>query len=135
MARIRETIQIAADPDRVWDVAGDPGRIADWLPLLSSSRVDGDARECTMKDGGELRERILEHSDEDHVYSYEILEGPMPIRSYRSRFSVEGHDGHSHVDWEAEFEPERPEQEAELVEMLTKTYREGLESLRGRLEA
>jgi protein-tyrosine phosphatase len=135
MARIHETIQIEAEPDRVWDAAGDPGRIADWLPLLTSSRIDGDSRECTIKDGGELRERILEHSDEDRSYSYEILEGPMPIRSYRSRLSVEAHNAHSHVDWEAEFEPEQPEQESALADMFTKTCREGLESLRERLES
>jgi len=135
MAHIHETIQIEADPDHVWSVAGDPGRIADWLPLLSSSRVDAGERECTMTNGGELKERILEHSDEQRSYAYEIVQSPLPLRSYRSRFSVAGHQGHSHVDWEADFDPERAEQEAELVDTFSQTYRDGLESLRQRVES
>lgn len=78
--------------------------------------------------GAELKERILEHSDEQRSYSYEIVEAPMPVRSYRSRLSVRGHGDHSHVEWEAEFEPE-------LVEAFSRTYREGLENLRQRFEA
>jgi carbon monoxide dehydrogenase subunit G len=135
MAHIHEEIEIHAAPGDIWALAGDPGRIADWLPALSSSRAAGDKRECTMTNGAELKERILEHSDEERSYNYEIVDAPMPVRSYRSRLSVQGHDGHSHVHWEAEFEPEDAEQEAELLEMFTRTYRDGLESLRDRLEA
>lgn len=135
MAHIHETIEVDADPQQVWAIAGDPGRIADWVPALSSSREEAGQRECTMTNGAELKERILEHSDEERSYTYEIIEAPVPLRSYRSRLSVHGHDSHSHVDWEADFEPEQPEQEAELVEAFTQTYREGLESLRSRLES
>lgn len=135
MARIHESIEIGAPPEEVWDVAGDPGRIADWLPILSSSRAEAGARQCTMVEGGVLEERILEHSDDERYYTYEIAEGPLPLRSYRSRLAVEGHGDHSHVDWQAEFEPESAEQEAELVETFTTTYRDGLESLRQRVES
>lgn len=135
MTHIHEEIEIHAAPGEIWAVAGHPGRIADWLPVLTSSHAEGSARECTMVNGAELKERILEHSDEQRFYSYEILEAPMPVRSYRSRLSVHGHDGDSHVQWHAEFEPEDAEQEAELVEMFTQTYRDGLESLRERFEA
>ena len=133
MAQIHETITVDAEPQQVWDVVGDPGRIADWLPALTSSAAEGGERACTMANGAELKERIVEHSDQERFYTYEIVEAPIPIRSYRSRLSVRGHDAHSHVDWEAEFEPQEAGQEAELVEMFTQTYREGLESLRERL--
>lgn len=134
MAHVHEEIEINASPDEIWPLAGDPGRIADWLPALSSSRAEGSARECTMVNGAELKERILEHSDEQRSYSYEIVEAPVPLRCYTSRLSVHGHDGHTHVVWDADFEPEDAEQEGELVEMFTQTYREGLESLRERFE-
>ena len=135
MPHIHEEIEIQASPDEIWPVAGNPGRIADWVPALSSSHAEGSARECTMVNGAELKERILEHSDAQRSYSYEIVEAPVPLRSYRSRLSVHGHDGHTHVVWEAEFEPGEPEQEAELIETFKRTYREGLESLRERFEA
>ena len=135
MAHIHETIAVEVDPQQVWEIAGDPGQIADWVPALSSSREEAGHRHCTMTNGAELEERILGHSDDERSYEYEIVEAPMPIRSYWSRLSVHGHDGHSHIDWQAEFEPEQPEQEAELVDAFTRTYREGLESLRRRLES
>lgn len=59
----------------------------------------------------------------------------MPVTSYRSRFSVEGHDGHSHVEWKADFAPQAPEQEDELTQAFSSLYREGLESLRDWLES
>jgi hypothetical protein len=33
----------------------------------------------------------------------------------RSRLTVEEHDGHAHVDWVAEFEPQRPQDEGGLA--------------------
>ena len=58
----------------------------------------------------------------------------MPLRSYRSRLTVHGHDGHAHLDWVAEFEPQQPGHEEQLAEAFAATYRSGLEELRGRFE-
>ncbi len=134
MARVSESIMIEADPDEVWELAGDPARIAEWVPSLASATADGDQRTCTLDDGGELVERIVQRSEEDRFYEYEIVDAPLPLRSYRSRLTIEGHDGHAHVDWVAEFEPQRPEQEGELTAAFGATYRSGLEGLRARLE-
>lgn len=134
MAQVHETIEIQASPDQVWSVAGDPGRIGDWLPALAGSTVEGDRRTCTTEDGAELEERILEHSNDQHYYTYEITRAPFPVTSYRSRLGVEGHHDHSHVTWEAHFEAESPGQEAELVETFSDIYRQGLENLRANLE-
>lgn len=135
MPELTETITISAPVDEVWELAGDPGRIAEWLPLLESSQLDGDRRDCTMKDGQKLVERITEHSEDGHSYSYEILDSPMPLRSYRSRFALEGHGGHTHVNWVAEFEPEAAEAEDELRTSFATAYREGLERLAELAEA
>ena len=135
MTLVHETIQIEADPRRVWDLAGDPGRIAEWVPGLASSSAEGDERRCALVDGGELVERIIERSEEGRFYEYEIVDAPMPLRSYRSRLTVQGHDGHTHVDWVAEFEPQQAGHEEQLAEMFAATYRSGLEQLRAQLEA
>lgn len=135
MATVEETVEIAASPEEVWSLAGEPGRIAEWVPALNASESDGSERACTLANGAELRERILAHSDAERYYAYEIAEGPMPVSSYRSQLSVEGHGDHSHVHWIAEFEPESAEQEAELVETFGGIYRNGLNSLRELVEA
>jgi hypothetical protein len=115
--------------------AGDPARIAEWVPALASATAEGDERRCTLEDGGELVERIIERSDAERFYEYEIIDAPMPLRSYRSRLTVHGHDGQSHVDWIAEFEPQQAGREEQLAEAFAATYRSGLEELRERLEA
>lgn len=133
MTTVTKSAQIDAPAEAVWRVAGDPGRIADWLPALATSELNGDRRSCTLVDGGAIEERILEHSEAERRYRYEILDGPMPVSSYVSTLSVDGHDGHSHVSWKAEFEPEDPSQEAELREAFEQIYSEGLEALAQRV--
>lgn len=134
MAHVHQETTVHARAERVWGLAGDPGRIAEWLPSLAASELEGDVRRCTLVDGGELRERILEHSDSERAYSYEITDSPLPIRAYRSRLSIEGHDDHTHVVWQADFEPEDPRQSDELTSMLHELYGQGLATLRHQLE-
>lgn len=134
MPEFQETIDIEAPADAVWDVAGRPGRIADWLPALTTSELTGSERHCTLTNGAELEEKIIEHSDDERRYTYEIVSGPMPLASYRSTFAVDGADGRSRIEWGAEFETEQPEQADEVADMMRQTYREGLESLRDRVE-
>ena len=134
MPSVQQDIQIDASPTQVWQVAGDPGRIADWLPALESSSVAGDRRSCTLAEGGDIEEKILEHSDADRRYRYQILDGPLPVSSYESIFAVADHDGHAHVTWTAEFEPEDAGQEQELVETFEEMYSSGLEALKPQVE-
>lgn len=135
MEQINETITIDADPDRVWAVAGDVANIADWLPALASSSVDGDQRSCTTVEGADLTERIVERNDAERYYVYEITASPMPVSSYRSVLSVSGHDGHAHVAWSAEMEPAGDASATELEQTFKQIYRNGLENLRDRVQA
>jgi len=48
--------------------------------------------------------------------------------------SIDGHDDHSHVVWEAEFEPQDPQGADELTSTLQELYRQGLATLRHQLE-
>ena len=134
MPQINESITIDADPDRVWAVAGDPATISEWLPAIATSSVDGEQRSCTTVDGADLHERIVERSDDDRFYVYEITDSPMPLASYRSRLSVDGHAGHSHVTWTADFEPAEGRDAGELEATFSQIYRDGLESVRSQVE-
>ncbi len=134
MPQINESITINADPGRVWAVAGDPATISEWLPAIASSSVDGERRSCRTVDGADLHERIVEQSDEGRFYVYEITDSPMPISAYRSRLAVSGHGDHSHVTWAAELEPAEGGDAAELEATFSQIYRDGLESVRSRVE-
>lgn len=130
MATIHETIAIDAPPDRVWALAGEPAIIDRWLPALSSSRLDGDERSCTMVDGARLTERIVERDDSERYYAYEIMDSPMPLASYRSVLAVQGYGAQSHVSWSATFEALDSAASDELERAFSRIYRDGLESLR-----
>jgi len=100
MTKINESMTIQADADRVWAIVGDLGTISNWLPAIAKSSVDGDQRSCTTVDGADLQERIVERSDAERFYVYEITDSPMPLASYRSRLGVEAHGDHSrHGTW------------------------------------
>lgn len=131
---VSESITVHGSPDTVWAIAGDPGAIGGWVPALAESSFNDGERVCTTGDGAEIRERILAHSDADRSYTYEIVASPLPLRSYRSTLAVHGHGDHSHVSWEAQFEALEEEQEPELEAMFSGLYREGLASLRDRVE-
>ena len=50
---------------------------------------EGDAtfRTLTLKDGGKIKEKLLE--SDDTSYSYEIIESPLPVKNYKAKLSVE----------------------------------------------
>lgn len=135
MGHVSEEITVHAAPEKVWELAGDPGRIADWLPALTSSRLDGDQRHCTLQEGGELNERIIARSDAERSYTYEIVDGPLPVTSYRSTLSVSGHEDHAHVTWAADFEAQEPSADSELEDTLGGMYQQGLAALRDKVES
>ncbi len=135
MATLTESIDIGADPDSVWTVVGSPDGFSDWHPAIETSPVSDGVRRCTLVGGGDLVEPIGEHSDDGRFYVYDITEGPFPVRSYRSKIAVEETDGGSRVVWQADFEPEDPGSEQELIETFAGIYRAGLDALRDRFEA
>ena len=129
MVRIRQTIEIQAPADEVWRVLGRPERIADFHPHVVAARLEGTLRACTLVDGSEVVERIVEHSVVHRFYTYELAGALDSLRGYRACLAVRGHGDHSHVDWDAELEPARAD-DAALVAGLEDTFAEGLEHLR-----
>jgi hypothetical protein len=45
---INESMVISASPEAVWSIGGDPGTVADWLPAIEKSHLDGDIRHATL---------------------------------------------------------------------------------------
>ena len=78
--------------------------------------------------------RPAERSDAERFYVYEITDSPMPIASYRSRLAVSGHGDHAHVTWTADFEPAEGGDADQLEATFSQIYRDGLESVRSRVE-
>jgi hypothetical protein len=107
---LTESIVAAATPDAVWRIGGDVANIADWIPAIEKSHLAGDLRQSTFADGGgDATERIIERDDAERYYIYEYVTGPLPLESYRSRFTVRAHAEGAEVVWTAEFRAGSPE--------------------------
>ena len=134
MAQVKVTHEFNATADHIWSLIGDPADLSNWHPAIANSQVAGKQRNCSLADGGEISEEILNHDDNARTYTYRIVDSPLPIRDYVSTLSVEpGRTGGSSVTWEAEFEPEGIEAE-QLRAMLSGLYDAGLSALETRIQ-
>lgn len=97
------------DPAEVWALIGDFCAIKNWHPAIADCEQteEGGAtfRTLTLKGGGKIKEKLT--GTEETSYSYEITEGPLPVKNYKATFSVEEDEDtpdRSEVEWEATFD-------------------------------
>ena len=92
MARGHASSVINAPIEKVWARIRDFNGLPRWHPGIAKSEIEGGEpanqpgciRVLTLKDGGVVRERLLEMSDMGHHYSYAILSSPLPVANYRA---------------------------------------------------
>lgn len=56
---VRHHVHIKRPADDVWEMAGDPARLAEWFPGIVSCTVEGSVRTLTLGTGMVLPEEIL----------------------------------------------------------------------------
>ena len=124
-------MDVAAPPDAVWPLAGDPGRIGEWFAPVVACEMDGDRRTVTMGSGAVLVERI-ERDDAARSYSYTVLSGIPGLTSHKATIRVVEAPGGSRVLWSqtATSEVEGYDIESRLGGVMTA----GLERLRDIVE-
>lgn len=103
MATVSLRQEYAQSPAAVWAIVGDPADAARWIPSLDTSRLDGDVRHVVFTDGNPARERIVSHDDENRTYTYEYIDGPLPLAKYVSTIRVDAEGSGSVISWDAEF--------------------------------
>jgi hypothetical protein len=118
MARSYASTAIDASADQVW------ARIRDFngMPVWHSGMVatceiedakaddqTGGIRSSTLTNGEHLRERLLEHSDEDRSYTYNFEKKPFDVDNYLATIWVTRvADGdRSFVEWWTTFDYDR----------------------------
>jgi hypothetical protein len=123
---------VPADADDVWRVIRNFDGLPAWHPAIAGSEIEpgpaagevGAVRSLAMAGGGgTVREQLVSLDDTDRSYTYDMLDGPFPIRSYRSTVRVAPitATGESFVEWWAVYDAEAGD-EAEL----NKTFGEGV---------
>jgi mxaD protein len=99
--------------EEVWALIGNFDSLDTWHPAVVKLEASGDGgvgsyRTLTLPDGGTLKEKLLENSQEDMSYSYSIESGVLPVANYTSTLSVRpaAHlPGQSIVLWSSRFDP------------------------------
>lgn len=95
-------------PPEIWAVVGDFCAIKDWHPAAADCVIekDGDVvyRIITLKGGAKLKEKLT--GKDDLSYSYEIVDGPLPVKNYKSRLWLEVDDepDRSVILWQSDFD-------------------------------
>jgi ligand-binding SRPBCC domain-containing protein len=91
MMHVYRSMVIDAPISKVWAAVRRFDGVANWNPGVTAARMEsggptetGHIRHLDIVDGTVFRETLLAHSDAEHFYSYDIVEGPLPVTGYRS---------------------------------------------------
>ncbi|MEI5680738.1 SRPBCC family protein [Mesorhizobium sp. CCNWLW179-1] len=127
MPKIYVSSMINAPAAEVWKLVRNFNGLPTWAPFVSESRIEQNAqpdqigciRNFRLKDGGQIREKLLALSDYDLSCSYAILESPMAVENYVATLSLTPiTDGNAtFAEWQAEFDC-APERETALMQQI-----------------
>jgi len=142
MAKVYASTVIPAPPDAIWTVVRDFNALPAWTPFVAESRIEqnkpsdqvGCIRNFRLKDGGRIREQLVELSDYEMSFGYTILESQMGVENYYATFRLSPVTDvdHTFAEWDAEFDA-APEREDALVEQIGRNvFAAGLQALKQR---
>ena len=141
--KVMRSVIIEAPLERVWQLVRNFDAVVKWNPGVTGARMEsgspttiGSVRRLDIVDGTVFRETLLAHSDLEHFYSYDIIDGPLPCSNYLSthRF-LPITDGNLTLGiWSGEFACDRADEKS-LEEIVgDRIYRDGMLGLNQHLK-
>jgi hypothetical protein len=130
---VKKRREAPGKPAEVWAVVGDFCAIKDWHPAVAECEQieeGGDTfRILTLGDGGKIKEKLTD--SDDTSYSYEIIEGPLPVKNYEATLEVGEDDEPDRVEieWEAEFDADGVE-DAEATKIISGIFNDGVTGIK-----
>jgi mxaD protein len=146
---VSEVIAVKADPEKVWNFVKPFDSLPKWHPVFATAEIVsgtndkvGSVRALTIKDGPTFTEELLAVNEQAMAFTYNILEGPLPIDRYVSTMSVKPDgQGGSIVTWVGVFSRKNPrdnvadaENDAAGLALITGAYQAGLQNLKKLME-
>lgn len=135
MAKVKMTTEIKVPANEVWKLIGGFNALPDWHPAIEKSETEGEGegavRRLSLAGGGTVVERLERIDENERLYSYSIVDSPLPISNYVATIRVreQGDGAATVVEWSSEFQPEGvPENEA--MKSIQAIYDAGFENLR-----
>lgn len=140
MIRVYTSSVIDAPAGTVWQRIRDFNALPQWHPGIAESRIEngeaadkvGCVRNFRLRDGGQIRERLLALSDFEYSCTYAILESPMGVENYTATLKLTPvtDGGRSFAEWSAEFDC-APARERELSELVgQQVFQGGFDALK-----
>ena len=130
---VKKRIEAPGLPPEVWAIAGAFCQIKDWHPAVAECEEtkEGDVtfRTLTLKDGAKLKEKLT--GTEDLAYTYEIVEGPVPVKNYTSKLWVEEDDepDRTIIYWQSDFDANGASDE-EAKKIITGILGDGVKGIK-----
>ncbi len=134
MSKVSLKSNLPATPDAIWKLVGGFNALPDWHPAIAKSEITTEGnttfRRLTLAGGGSILEKLEKSDDDEHRYSYSILESPLPVANYSGTIRVtEAAGGGSTIEWSSEFDPQgAPETDA--VQAIQGIYQAGFDNLK-----
>jgi len=132
MAKINMKTDLNVAPDEVWKLIGGFNALPDWHPAVEKSELEeeGSMRRLSLAGGGTIVEKLVSVDDKERVYSYLIIDSPLPVTNYEATIRVKDDgEGNTSVEWSSEFEAEgAPENEA--MDVIAGIYQAGFDNLK-----
>jgi len=132
MAKIDMKIDLNVAPDEVWKLIGGFNTLPDWHPAIEKSELEeeGSMRRLSLVGGGTVVEKLLKLDDKERVYSYSIIDSPLPVANYVATIRVKDDgEGNTTVEWSSEFVAEGAA-ENEAMDVIAGIYQTGFDNLK-----
>ncbi len=119
----------------IWATVSEFCSIKNWHPAVADcqeSKEGSDTyRVLTLKDnGGTIKEKLT--GSDDTSYSYEIVEGPLPVKNYSAKFWVEPDErdpSRTVIHWDATFDA-NGKSDDEAKKIISDIFFAGLRSIK-----
>ena len=143
---MRNTVYISdvinAPIEKVWGVMRDFNDMPSYHPAIKKSEIEGDRRSdqlgCVRRltlGEGFVREVLLCLDDRDYVFTYEIIDGTLPVRDYvagvRLQRITEGN--RTFAEWWADFEVVGADRDAMIAHIGNNVFAVGLRGVASKL--
>jgi len=133
---------INAPIEKVWAVMRDYNDMPSYHPGIKKSEIEGDhpsdqvgcVRRLTLGEGF-VREVLLCLDDRNYVFTYEIIEGTLPVRGYvagvRLHRVTEGN--RTFAEWWADFEVVGADRDAMIAQIGNNVFAAGFRGVAAKL--
>lgn len=133
MTTLSVSQELPVPAQMVWNTIGGFNALPDWHPAVEKSAVEEDGgttlRTLSLVGGGTILEKLEKVDDSERVYTYSILESPLPVANYTATIRVRATAAGCKVEWSSEFDPASGAAENDATAAIRGVYETGLQNL------